>query len=233
MDVDNSHTDNPDEWLTPEALSDRLEDVAFYFIYSKSHMKDKQESVTLKDGSKVEKITTARPRFHVYFALSETFYQAKDAARFFFGVEQRQGACVGGSLCVDEFIAISSIEPPKKPKPDKATTFTETSDAKAKIPVVERHWALLQIAIDVLSMYGEDKAHKLFDLAAERCDSPKPFDEVKRICDWALSKHNELKSKFTKNKTTLTLGIIGRTLQELNISVQFDVISKNLMVRQG
>ena len=93
MDCDNDHSDNPADWLTPESLQTRMPGVMFAVIYSKSHMKDKKDR-------------TARPRFHVYYPLSEEITDsghvarlkegllaivpefdrnAKDAARFFYG----------------------------------------------------------------------------------------------------------------------------------------------------
>ena len=39
MDVDNDHTENPDEWITPEALAEEYPDIRFVICYSRSHMK--------------------------------------------------------------------------------------------------------------------------------------------------------------------------------------------------
>ena len=92
MDCDNDHSDNPDEWITPEFLADNLCDVAFAVTYSRHHM--------LAKGSK-----SARPRFHVFFptapcndphshkAIKAKIYKelpffdgnALDASRFLFG----------------------------------------------------------------------------------------------------------------------------------------------------
>ena len=38
MDCDNDHSDNPDEWITPQFLADNLCDVAFAVTYSRHHM---------------------------------------------------------------------------------------------------------------------------------------------------------------------------------------------------
>lgn len=54
MDCDNDHSNNPDDWITPEKLSEMLTDVAFAVTYSRHHM--------LAKGS-----VSARPRFHVFF----------------------------------------------------------------------------------------------------------------------------------------------------------------------
>lgn len=38
MDCDNDHSDDTDEWITPEKLSEMLTDVAFAVTYSRHHM---------------------------------------------------------------------------------------------------------------------------------------------------------------------------------------------------
>ena len=58
MDCDNDHTDDPNEWVTPEALENEFADVKYAVTYSRNHMKVK--------GS-----VSARPRFHVYFEIPE------------------------------------------------------------------------------------------------------------------------------------------------------------------
>jgi len=92
MDCDNDHSENPDEWITPEVLTEKLDDIAFVIAPSRNNMKE-------KDG------ISARPRFHVYFphgpirdakqcaALKHQIHSrlsffdgnALDAARFIFG----------------------------------------------------------------------------------------------------------------------------------------------------
>ena len=67
MDCDNDHSDDTDEWITPEKLSEMLTDVAFAVTYSRHHM--------LAKGS-----VSARPRFHVFFPTTPckdaTFHKA-------------------------------------------------------------------------------------------------------------------------------------------------------------
>ena len=56
MDCDNDHTENPDEWITPEALDEILTDISYAIAPSRHNMLS-------KDGK------AARPKFHVYFSL--------------------------------------------------------------------------------------------------------------------------------------------------------------------
>lgn len=54
MDVDNDHTEDPAEWITPEKLDELMPDISYAIAFSRNHMKE-------KDGK------AARPKFHVYF----------------------------------------------------------------------------------------------------------------------------------------------------------------------
>ena len=115
MDCDNDHTEDPGKWLTPERLSERLPGVECVIVGSKNNYKDTGKY-------------SARPRYHVYFPISETITQAgqirsmkeallaivpefdggaKDAARFIYGVENPQAEHREGSLLVDEFLTIN------------------------------------------------------------------------------------------------------------------------------
>jgi putative DNA primase/helicase len=108
MDLDNDHSDNPDEWKTLEDVKAAFPDVMFYAVPSRNHMKPKQDSKG--------KIRPARPKYHVYFPIDETDNviaytemkeymvrrfpwfddNAKDAARFLFGVSDAQAITVDG-----------------------------------------------------------------------------------------------------------------------------------------
>ena len=117
MDCDNDHTEEGAKWLTPEILHKRLEGVAFYAVYSKSHMKDKEGK-------------SSRPRFHVYMPLTETITDperisslkecllaivpefdkgAKDAARFIYGVPNPEGEVFEGDTCIDTYSLLAGI----------------------------------------------------------------------------------------------------------------------------
>ena len=112
MDCDNDHSDDTDEWITPEKLSEMLTDVAFAVTYSRHHM--------LAKGS-----VSARPRFHVFFPTTPckdaTFHKAiktriykelpffdgnaLDASRFLFG---SKGEVVWheGSLTIEDWLTL-------------------------------------------------------------------------------------------------------------------------------
>lgn len=54
LDIDNDHSEDPDDWITPERFAEEFEDVDFVIVSSRHHNKE-------KDGK------PARPRFHVFF----------------------------------------------------------------------------------------------------------------------------------------------------------------------
>lgn len=109
MDCDNDHSEDPTEWVSPEALPELIgQDVAFAVVPSRNHGKP-------KDGK------TARPRFHVYFphgpvtdgaqcgALKRAIQQrfpffdanALDSARFIFGNPVEEILWHEGELTID------------------------------------------------------------------------------------------------------------------------------------
>jgi len=60
FDIDNSHSDNPEDWITPEAIQEKLEqlDINYWMCASRNHLLP-------KDGK------APRPKFHVYLPLSQ------------------------------------------------------------------------------------------------------------------------------------------------------------------
>ena len=61
MDCDNTKSDFPEDWLTPDKVSKKLPDVAFYAVTSRNHNKAKHPG----EGNE----SSARPRHHYYFPL--------------------------------------------------------------------------------------------------------------------------------------------------------------------
>ena len=265
MDCDNDNSEQPSSWLTPTALAERLPDVAFYVVFSKSHMKVKHE------GKKDEK--SARPRWHVYFPLSESVDKnadirrlkeqllvlvpefdgaAKDAARFFYGVEHPQGEAQEGSLCIDEYLAIADIGGQEQAALASKQDIAGKSDAHLADDISskdkaandgevlaitgERHAILIKTGINLLSQYAEAKARELFDRACEACNPPLPAggpNGTIRIWDWCLKAHKRTEARIIeKQKKLLTLPIVEHTLQELGISVRYNVITKQIDVSE-
>ena len=168
MDCDNSHSENPEEWITPETLDAILPDVQYVLVFSRSHMK-------VKEGK------AARPRFHVYFScslyedaasyktLKSRIYQqypffdgnALDAARFLFGSE---GDVLWheGSLTIEDYMLLMQ--------------------QKKSIPAGQRNNTLSRYAGKLVKRFGtgEDAHRKFLERAAE-CEPPLDDEELETI----------------------------------------------------
>lgn len=168
MDCDNDHSDNPDEWITPEFLADNLTDVAFAVTYSRHNM--------LPKGNK-----SARPRFHVFFptapcndALSHKAIKAKiykelpffdgnalDASRFLFGCPS-DVYWHEGSLSIEDWLTLMK--------------------SNRNIPQGQRNSTMSRIAGKLVKRFGvTDTAYQKFLEKASECEPPLPDDELETI----------------------------------------------------
>ena len=111
VDCDNDHSDNPEDWVTPDNIRDAFPAVSFAVHYSRSHMKEKHGKA-------------ARPKFHVLFPIdpvtdvavyssmkkkvNELFpyfdTKALDAARFFFGTSLPEIEMYEGSITLTQYL---------------------------------------------------------------------------------------------------------------------------------
>lgn len=107
MDLDNDHSENPNEWKTLEDVKATFPGVMLYAVTSRNHMKVKQVK---------GKLLPARPKYHLYFpideitdmmqytAMKQDIQQrfpwfddnAMDAGRFLFGVDGATVTAVDG-----------------------------------------------------------------------------------------------------------------------------------------
>lgn len=247
MDCDNDAADAPEAWLTPEKLSERLKDVELAIIYSKSHMQSKDKY-------------SPRPRFHVYLPLSNKITEAghvrrlketllaivpefdsgaKDAARFFYGVEKTQGVTFEGGMCVDEFLAINVPDEPQAEytpllEDDSDTDTVNLGEADNSADTIHegsRNDTLFRTALNLLRKYSEKKARDLYDKACAQCVPPLPMAECSRIWKSARGYVNDIEDRVkSRQRLVLTLSIVEKTLEAMNISVRYNVITKSLLV---
>lgn len=168
MDCDNDHSDNPDEWITPEILADNLIDVAFAITYSRHNM--------LPKGNK-----SARPRFHVFFptspcndahshkAIKAKIYKelpffdgnALDASRFLFGCPS-DVYWHEGSLSIEDWLTLMK--------------------SNRNIPQGQRNSTMSRIAGKLVKRFGvTDTAYQKFLEKASKCEPPLPDDELETI----------------------------------------------------
>lgn len=180
MDCDNDQTENPDEWITPEALDELIPDVSYAVAASRHNMLS-------KDGK------AARPKFHVYFSIEELtdaeeyvaikraihaqfpFFDdnALDAARFIYGADTGKVLWHEGWLTIDELLQ-------DVPEP---MNISRTDS----IPEGHRNNTLSRFAGRVVKRYGSTgKAYEIFLEEAKKCDPPMEDEELSAIWNSAI-----------------------------------------------
>lgn len=183
MDIDNDHSENPEEWVTPEVLSELMAGVAFMSATSRNHMKVKGKE-------------SARPRFHVYYPITQisdaseyaglkkrlatrfSFFDANalDAGRFIYGNPACEVTVFEGVQLLDEWLA----------QADEQNMFAAFDASTQAIGEGSRNATLSRFAGRVLIRYGNTtQARELFDRKAALCDPPLPASELALIWDSA------------------------------------------------
>jgi len=168
LDCDNDHSDDPEEWITPESIADALNDVNFAITFSRHHM--------LSKGNK-----SARPRFHITFQIAPctdpiaykaakkqiykefSFFDknALDAARFMFG-SQSEVVWHEGSLTIEDWL-----------------TLMKTNRS---IPQGQRNSTMSRIAGRLVKRFGvSEEAYQKFLKKAAECEPPLSDEELKTI----------------------------------------------------
>lgn len=138
IDIDNDHSDNKEDWITPDDIKFLFKDCSFVIHYSRNNMKEKHNQ-------------SARPRFHVLFSIDEErdgkaygklksdLYnifpyidkKAVDAGRFFFGTENPQIEIHNGSMKLNKWIDEFNLKIFHKEKePIKKEEITEEKETK-------------------------------------------------------------------------------------------------------
>ena len=165
MDCDNDHSENPDDWITPESLAAALDGVCFAIAPSRHNMKPKGAY-------------SARPRFHIYFPhpsitnadqckrLKEDIHRqfsffdkgALDAARFIYGHPADEVIWNEGDVTIDFWFKDRSI------------------------PEGSRNNTLSRFVGRVLKRYGiSEKSRGIFLEEAAKCDPPLDDEELEKI----------------------------------------------------
>lgn len=192
MDIDNDHTENPDDWITEEYLKILFSDYHFALVTSRNHMVQK--------GNKA-----ARPKFHIYFQINEVidkdayaflkeeltnrynFFDtnAKDAARFFFGNLNAQVLWNDSWLTIDADLLDSSF--------DDEEDFDATFYTPPAGPITEgsRNSTMSQFAAKILKRLGvTQEARDGFDEQALKCVPPLDKTELDTIWGSAVRFYN-------------------------------------------
>ena len=183
MDCDNDHSDNPEDWITPEYVRSAFPDTTFAVHFSRNNMKEKRGKAP-------------RPKFHVLFLIDEITdpgeysdlkkrvsavfpyfdTRALDAARFFYGTETPQAEFCAGSITLNECLELYYPEAAEE-------TFWALDSAYAPtIPEGRRNSTLSHFAGRVLKRYGDtEEAYAAFMERAAKCAPPLEDAELKTI----------------------------------------------------
>lgn len=179
MDIDNDHTDNPADWVTPDSLAELIAGVRFMTATSRNHQKPKG-------------VVSARPRFHVYFPITEVtdaevyaglkrrlaarfgFFdqQALDAGRFIYGTPNPEITLHDGDRLLDVWLDDA----------DEIDVFAAFDASTQVIGEGSRNATLSRFAGRVLIRYGQTaQARDLFDRKASLCEPPLSDHELESI----------------------------------------------------
>ena len=183
MDCDNDHSDNPEDWITPEHVRSAFPNTTFAVHFSRNNMKEKRGKAP-------------RPKFHVLFLIDEITdpdeysdlkkrvsavfpyfdTRALDAARFFYGTETPQAEFCAGSITLNECLELYYPEAAEE-------TFWDLDSARAAtIPEGRRNSTLSHFAGRVLKRYGDtEEAYAAFMERAAKCTPPLEDAELKTI----------------------------------------------------
>ena len=188
LDCDNTHSDDPDDWYTPEEIAKYFPMTRYITYTSRNNMKQKGDRAP-------------RPRFHVIFFVeriidSQTYKNlftlireyfphfdsgAKDAARFFFGNPETEIYIHEGSINLSQFLNVD--------------TFVKM---ESKIYQGRRNDQLFASTLASMTRYGVgEEAKDWFTLQSSRCEPPLDDKELRLI--WRQCKKYYLKISKSPN----------------------------------
>ena len=142
FDVDNSHSDDPSEWVTMGDIFDALP-VRLYLVRSRNYMKEKRK---IDRATGAVTITEPREKWHGYLPLRKPITDAGefarvmknvlcllpfldpaaiDTARFFYGVPNPYINECGEDLCIDESLALVPADELRQEQAHNIRAFAE------------------------------------------------------------------------------------------------------------
>lgn len=179
VDCDNDHSENPDDWMTPEDVMQIFPGVTFAVHYSRFNEREKNGKA-------------ARPKFHVLFPINymtnAALYsnmkklvnsifpyfdtQALDAARFFFGTTVAKVALYPGRMNLTEFLDADIFD----------EGMPDSQNDGSVIPEGSRNATLSRFAGRIIKKHGDsDQAYQTFLDEAAKCVPPLDNAELATI----------------------------------------------------
>lgn len=197
VDCDNDHSENPEDWVTPDDVANAFPGVSFAVHFSRSN-------------NKAKKGKTARPKFHVLFPIDyvsdPTIYsemkkqvnslfpyfdtQALDAARFFFGTSDAEVQIYPGFMNLTDYLktyAYDDVFDEDMPQ----NQFGDTTIREGS-----RNATLSHFAGRVLKKYGDtSQARQAFIDEAAKCVPPLDDAELSTIWHSAKKFYDKVKTQ--------------------------------------
>lgn len=194
VDIDNDHSDKPNEWFSEEDIEDALRGVPYIIHFSRHHLVDKQ----IKKSSGAIVIKEKRPKFHLIIPINEVSSReefdnlmtrfakyfpfidskAKDVGHFFFGTDNPKAKIHEGYMTLNEFLDELEF--------DNATDNEEISEGG-------RNKTMYLYAVKVLKRYGDtEEARILFDEKATHCNPLLEDEELNTIYKSAQRFYNKV-----------------------------------------
>lgn len=191
VDCDNDHSENPDDWVTPDDVMQAFPEVTFAVHYSRFNNRE-------KNGK------PARPKFHVLFPIDYItdaklysdmkklvnsvfpYFDTKalDSARFFYGTASADVALYPGRMNLTEFLDEDVFDE------DLACGQSRT------IPEGQRNSTMSRFAGRILKRYGDtDTAYNAFLEEAEKCVPPLADSELSTIWNSAQRFYAKVKQQ--------------------------------------
>lgn len=175
MDCDNTHSENPADWMTGEKLLAALPGIAMAVVPSRNDRKSKNSKC-------------ARPRFHAYFMIPLT-NDGKQYAAWKRAVYQQFPFFDKGALDAARFIYGNATEnilwqDGKKQITDVISTHQQVHGS---IPQGKRNSTMSRFSGRVIKRYGAtEKAHAIFLEEAAKCEPPLSDAELDKIWQSAI-----------------------------------------------
>lgn len=193
VDCDNDHSDNPDDWISPDDVRKAFPGVRFAVHYSRSNNK-------VKNGK------AARPKFHILFPIdyvtdakayadmkkmvnsifSYFDTQALDAARFFFGTSPADVVLYNGTMNLTEYLNDDEFD----------ADMGGGTYGSITIPQGSRNATMSNFAGRILIRYGNtEKAREMYLEYAQNCDPPLDSHELDTIWRSAINFYKKVSSQ--------------------------------------
>lgn len=208
LDFDNDYSEVSSEWVTESTIQERLPNVKYGIVYSKSNNIEKVSG---------NKRFSPRPRMHViietglikstdeYESIThkmlklfpEADGKALDASHLFYGVENPKVFLADGTICLKDFIDDNpNIFSDRETDSQKETIISHDTDNKTPIPVGERNTTIFNLSSKYAYRNGTDNLNDYIQKQNSRCEEPLEQRELDGIEKSVRSYYDDIVSSY-------------------------------------